>query len=180
MNYPDQLQIRDVVTRLLSEDKKYSMKDRRSIARRPFFRPITLYLGREQGDPQSGFARDLNESGIGLVHDFAIEPGKIANIAVHRLWDAPAVIRANLPLVRKLGKRMVHQWLEHLLDRSRLILRENWAGANAFAGEHSHHELIGVNSIQHRLFHGQSIAAKKVSLHLVPRLANSMASSSAT
>ena len=89
-------QLKAIVARLVGEDRQYCVKERRSVARQAFFRPATLLLGRTQGEPQNAFVRDISENGIGLVHDFKILPGRIGNIAIHRLWDDPIIFRSEI------------------------------------------------------------------------------------
>ena len=89
-------ELRNVIQRLVSEDRRFNTQERRSVQRQPFFRPATLLLGGTQGEPQRSFVRDISEKGIGLVHDFKIETGTIGNLAIHRLWDEPIIFRAEL------------------------------------------------------------------------------------
>lgn len=89
-------ELRNIIQRLINEDRQFVDKERRSVTRQPFFRPATLYLGKDQGDPQRVFVRDISEQGIGLVHDFPVEPSRIGNLGIHRLWDEPIVFRAEI------------------------------------------------------------------------------------
>ena len=89
-------QIREVVDALLAEDQRYSMKERREYSRKTLFRPVTLYLGRNSTEPKIAFSRDISSVGIGLVHDFDVQQGTLATLAVHRLWDEPIILRGEV------------------------------------------------------------------------------------
>jgi hypothetical protein len=88
--------IKELVDALLAEDRQYHLKERRNVGRTPIFRPVTVYLGRSSGEPQIAFSRDISPQGIGLVHGFSIEAGRVANLAIHRLWDEPALLRCQV------------------------------------------------------------------------------------
>ncbi len=94
---------REVIERLLDEDRRFNMKERRSIMRQPCFRPATIMLNQLQTTPCTAFVRDISEIGIGLVHDFSATIGQLGYIGVHRVWDDPVVFRCEVRWCEKWG-----------------------------------------------------------------------------
>lgn len=111
-------QLKVVIDRLISEDREYNQKERRSVQRLPFFRPATLWLGRQQEEPQSCFVRDISERGIGMVHQFNPAPDRMGTIGIHRLWDEPMVFRANCRWSECWGSGwFISGWNIHSIER---------------------------------------------------------------
>ena len=70
-------QIRQIVERLLTEAETLT-GERRSLARKPYFRPVSLVM-QEIGKQQSFscFSRDISPHGIGLLHNMPLEPSEV-------------------------------------------------------------------------------------------------------
>lgn len=58
--------------------------ERRSVSREPFFRAVTVEVD-HQGGPQqlSGFSRDISPKGIGLLHNFPLQPADEVVLTIH-------------------------------------------------------------------------------------------------
>ncbi len=84
---------REIITALLNEDGLFTLEERRGNARRSFVRPVHMIFGDQPGQVQSGFTRDLSDTGVGLMHKFRVSPDDIASITIGRLWDGPVTMR---------------------------------------------------------------------------------------
>ena len=73
----EQTRVPEVVARLLNEAKAIA-GERRAEARHPFFRPVTITVEDKGGILRSfsAFATDISATGIGLLHNMALEVGE--------------------------------------------------------------------------------------------------------
>jgi PilZ domain len=87
---------REIITALLNEDGLFSLEERRGNARRSFVRPVHVVFGDKPDEVQSGFTRDLSDTGIGLMHKFKVSTDDIATITIGRLWDGPVSMKCRV------------------------------------------------------------------------------------
>lgn len=87
------LAFREIITALLNEDGLFSLEERRGNARRSFVRPVHMVFGDKPDEVQSGFTRDLSDTGVGLMHKVRVSPDDIATITIGRLWDGPVSMK---------------------------------------------------------------------------------------
>ncbi len=85
---------------LILEAHDDGKKDRRSDVRYPFFRPVSIHMGRKNC---SAFSREISASGIGLLHDFELTPGEI-EVAVPSKKGHVVCIRTRLIWCRPCGE----------------------------------------------------------------------------
>lgn len=65
-----------MIEELMAQARADDQMDRRGAARYPFFRPATLHSHRAELDPHLAFTRELSTSGVGLLHNMPLEPGR--------------------------------------------------------------------------------------------------------
>jgi hypothetical protein len=63
------------IQQLVVEAENQAGEDRRGIARLPFFRPV--WIRSHGGTRRRAFSREISIEGIGLIHDFDLEPGEV-------------------------------------------------------------------------------------------------------
>ncbi len=83
----------EVVQALLNEDQLFSMREKRATSRQSFVRQVSIVYCSQPTQRRTGFTRDLSDSGIGLIHKFPVQTGDKAFVTIHRLWDAPIVLK---------------------------------------------------------------------------------------
>ncbi len=88
------LQAGMAIHELIVEAHHEYVKDRRSEARYPFFRPVSLEI--EPGSRYSAFTREISAQGIGLLHNFEIAPSEVELYIPHRKGS---VIRVRTRLI---------------------------------------------------------------------------------
>lgn len=86
----------EIISALLNEDGLFSLEERRTNARRSFVRPVSLVFGDTPSESLTGFTRDLSDSGVGLMHKFAVDRGDVATITIGRTWDGPISMRCRV------------------------------------------------------------------------------------
>jgi hypothetical protein len=59
---------------ILREAQASEKSEGRGATRYSFFRPITLFVGKER---HTGFSREVSETGIGLMHTIELSPGEV-------------------------------------------------------------------------------------------------------
>jgi hypothetical protein len=62
------------VYKILSEARANAQREMRGEVRYPFFRPVTIDVGKFR---LSGFSREVSEGGIGLLHDTVLALGEV-------------------------------------------------------------------------------------------------------
>jgi hypothetical protein len=80
---------------LLREQQTSVLKDRRTVDRQPFVRPMQIVPSRS-GKPIAGFSRDVSRHGISIILGESLSPGTIATLEIHRLYGAPLRIKAEV------------------------------------------------------------------------------------
>jgi hypothetical protein len=71
-----ELEIGQAVMRLLEEARSEEKLDRRAEPRHPFFRPVSIQTFSEPACRFSAFSREISRTGVGLLHNMPLEPGK--------------------------------------------------------------------------------------------------------
>ena len=86
----------NVAQDMLMEFQTTKLRERRGLHRKPFVRPVKIFIGRDEVDCIAGFSRDVTDKGLGLITQVAWEPHKIAKIQVHSVFGAPYEVRAEV------------------------------------------------------------------------------------
>ena len=73
----DATSLSDLVDVLVAEVQDEMPLDRRHSTRRPYFRPVTILVDKDTEPIRPAFVRDISAEGIGLVHNVALQPGKV-------------------------------------------------------------------------------------------------------
>jgi len=63
--------------RLLLNEAKEGIEERRAEKQEPYFHPVTLVFGQDNQRQFTCFSRDISGTGIGLLHFMAVEPGEV-------------------------------------------------------------------------------------------------------
>jgi len=72
----------DELQAVLASAREVPAADRRVDQRFPFFSPVTLRPAAAIDRPQTAYARELSQGGIGLLHYVPFEPGQVFQITV--------------------------------------------------------------------------------------------------
>ena len=82
------------VQALLKDRDTELMRDRRSVHRKPFVRPLEISIGRGRADVHKGFSRDISHVGIGTILPIEVPEGITAIITVGALNKRRIVVEA--------------------------------------------------------------------------------------
>ncbi len=85
-----------VIDQLLKENQTCVLRERRSVQRQPFARPVFIRHGRDHLEVQQAFSKDLSRAGIGIVSDTNWTVGRIAELEIHRLQNRPVRFKAEV------------------------------------------------------------------------------------
>ncbi len=95
----------DQVRQLIRENEHERSRERRSIDRQPFVRPVQILVGRNREFIFDGFSRDISSLGMGVISQQEFPIGQVATLSVHPLGeDTEAAIRARLRWSREFGE----------------------------------------------------------------------------
>ena len=82
------------IDRLLRERQATILRERRSIERQPFVRPVFI-VSHRNGDVQiGGFSKDMSPHGIAVISPNNWQSGTLATLSIHSLFGAQVNIRA--------------------------------------------------------------------------------------
>lgn len=70
---------------LLKDHEQEVMRDRRSVRRKPFVRPMQIASGRHRNEIYEAFSRDISHVGLGTVSRVEWPRNTIATLTVHSL-----------------------------------------------------------------------------------------------
>ena len=79
----------NVAQDMLMEFQTTKLRERRGLHRKPFVRPVKIFIGRDEVDCIAGFSRDVTDKGLGPITPVAWVPHKIAQIQGHSGFAAP-------------------------------------------------------------------------------------------
>jgi hypothetical protein len=94
----------DAIERLLREIQAVNLRERRSIDRKPFCRPLKITIGRDQDKVHEAFSRDLSSRALGLIGRHEFGPNTIATIHIHGVKGRDVVVRAELRWCQPFGE----------------------------------------------------------------------------
>jgi hypothetical protein len=97
----EEIGIPDAVDCLLAESNHNEFAERRVEPRFPFFAPVSGMVVDGDGSLFSAFSREISRSGIGLLHNMELKPGRVVititsaagtkfNMSTEILWCKPA------------------------------------------------------------------------------------------
>ena len=77
LHAPGNRLLADAISELMREAAVEAEVDRRIRQRHPFFRPAVIVLKDAKRTSYSVFCRDISPAGVGLLHNFPLEPGEV-------------------------------------------------------------------------------------------------------
>ena len=86
--------ISQMIESLRKADKDEAIRERRTAERLPFVRPALITIGRDKQTHIKATSKDLSHTGMGLIHEDALEVGRIGVLTIYRLHEEPLMIRA--------------------------------------------------------------------------------------
>jgi hypothetical protein len=94
----------ETVDRLLREIEAESLRERRSVDRKPFARPLKIFIGRDRENADEAFSRDLSARAMGVISRREFQPNTIATIQIHAVTGQDLAVRAELRWCRPYGR----------------------------------------------------------------------------
>ena len=94
----------EAISRLLRENQQQLLRERRSVQRKPFVRPVAVRSGPELLVQAKAFSRDLSNIGIGLICDREWDIGTVATLEIHSISGHPVRIRCDLRWSESFGR----------------------------------------------------------------------------
>jgi hypothetical protein len=82
------------IENLLREQQTTILRERRSVNRQPFVRPLEVQA--RGTEPQTGFSRDVSRHGISLIARQPLAAGTIATLRIHSVYGPPMEVRAEV------------------------------------------------------------------------------------
>ncbi len=76
--------MKDAIDRLLKERQMFVLRERRSVGRQPFVRPVTIVAART-GQKVAAFSRDISPHGIAVISKIAWKDSTLATLRIHSL-----------------------------------------------------------------------------------------------
>lgn len=73
------------VRQLIKEGEAELLKERRSVDRKPFVRPVKILAGRNQEFVHEAFSRDISSIGVGIISATEFDENQLATLAIHSL-----------------------------------------------------------------------------------------------
>ena len=86
----------EVIEQLLREIQAVNLRERRSVDRKPFVRPLQVITGRDQKDAHEAVSRDISSRAMGMISRHEFPPNTIATIRIHSLKGKDVLVRAEL------------------------------------------------------------------------------------
>ena len=96
--------MKETVSRLLRENQQQLLRERRSVQRSHFVRPVSIDLSPRQAERVNAFSRDLSGIGIGLVCDSELDVGTIATLEIHSISGPPVRLRSDVRWCNPFGR----------------------------------------------------------------------------
>ena len=84
---------KDLVEQLLREEHAQIMRERRSVHRNPFVRPVTIVIP-DTGQCIVGFSKNISQVGIGVVTKIDIPLETVATVHISRVDKDDVVLQA--------------------------------------------------------------------------------------
>lgn len=85
--------MRSDIDRLLKERQATILRERRSIERQPFVRPVAISSQRLGETDIKGFSKDMSQHGIAVITTCDWATGTLATLHVHSLFGAHVTVR---------------------------------------------------------------------------------------
>ena len=95
--------INESISRLLRENQQQLLRERKSVGRKHFVRPVSVGMCRYQDVKLDAFSKDLSPNSIGLICDMAVSVGTIATLEIHSISNRPVRIRSELRSSNAMG-----------------------------------------------------------------------------
>ncbi len=86
----------DAISRLLRENQQERLRQRRSVQRKPFVRPVSIRSGPQLDIQKQAFSKDLSNMGIGLICDREWDVGTVATLEIHSISGRPVRVRSDV------------------------------------------------------------------------------------
>jgi hypothetical protein len=86
--------LNQMIESLRKAEKDEAIRERRTAERLPFVRPVLITIGRDRQTQIKATSKDLSQTGMGLIHDAALDVGRMGVLTIYRLHDEPLMIRA--------------------------------------------------------------------------------------
>jgi hypothetical protein len=71
------------VQQLIKDNEIETLRERRSVDRKPFVRPVSIAVGKNRDTVHEAFSRDISAIGIGLMSQVPFERGSLAVLSIH-------------------------------------------------------------------------------------------------
>jgi hypothetical protein len=107
--------MQDFADRLLREQIP-AARERRAVERKPFVRPVTVFVGPNDARGTTAFSKDLSPLGIAIVGDVSWQVGQIATIEIHSLLGQPVRVRCEVRWCERYGKGWYVSGWQFLLE----------------------------------------------------------------
>lgn len=88
--------MRSDIDRLLKERQATILRERRSIERQPFVRPVVISSHRHSEEEIKGFSKDMSQHGIAVITPCNWAMGTLATLNVHSLFGAHVSVRGEV------------------------------------------------------------------------------------
>ena len=86
----------ETISRLLRENQQEQLRQRRSVQRRHFVRPVSIRSGPQLDIQSHAFSKDLSNVGIGLICDREWNVGAVATLEIHSISGRPIRVRSDV------------------------------------------------------------------------------------
>ena len=94
------------IQRLLKEVQAAQLRERRSVDRKPFVRPVEIAAGRNRSELHDAFSRDISIQGIGLISRVEWPEATMARLKIHSLDGKEVAVNAKVRWCQPYG----HGW----------------------------------------------------------------------
>ena len=92
-----------VIQQLIKENESLLLRERRSVDRIAFVRPVIIQPSRSS-DTINAFSRDISPRGIGLVSPAPFEPPSMVTLKIHSFKGQNKVIQAESRFCEEFGE----------------------------------------------------------------------------
>lgn len=94
----------EAIEQLLRENQAAALRERRSVDRKPFTRPLKVVINRDQEMVHEAFSRDVSSRGIGMISRHEFQPNMVATIQIHTLNGEHIALRAQVRWCQHYGE----------------------------------------------------------------------------
>jgi hypothetical protein len=94
----------EAIKQLLLENQAVTLRERRSVDRKPFTRPLKVVMNRDQETVHEAFSRDISSRGIGMISRHEFQPNTMATIQIHPLDGEHIALRAQVRWCQPYGE----------------------------------------------------------------------------